>query len=215
MTWNRTPVYLMALALVASLALAGGAVAQGAPDNRGTIKIHDDLETDPDERNEPHVSCDFYVEGFNMKDPTGYLVFYTWPPTGNKDEIAPTGDSLDWTGTPDGDGEYDFFKGAYRLPAGHYRVEAWTNDGHPGGESHFAKEKMFWVDPCEEEEPPCVDNPETEIDDCNPPVCVDDPETEIDECDDTVIPFFPGFTALALGSLGALAMLGIALRRRS
>lgn len=209
-----TNAWILGLLVVAALAFTGGATAQGNPDNRGTIKIHDNLTADPDERNEPHVSCDFYVQGFNMKDPEGHLTFWTWPPTANKQEITPTGDSLDWTGTADGDGEFEFINGAYYLPAGHYRVEAYTHDGHPGHDAHFAKAKMFWVDPCEEE-PECVDDPETEIDDCNPPECVDDPETEIDECDETEIPFFPGFTSLALGSLGAAAMVGLALRRRS
>lgn len=182
--------------------------------NRGTIKIHDDLVADPDERNEPHVSCDFYVQGFNMNDPSGHLTFIAWPPTGNKDVVVPGGDSLNWTGTPDGDGEWDFLKGPYFLPAGHYRVEAYTHDDHPGHEGgHFAKAKMFWVDPCDDQ-PPCVDDPDTPADDCNPPVCVDDPETEIDECE-TEIPFFPGFTALALGSVGALGAVGLILRRRS
>jgi hypothetical protein len=200
--------------LVFAFALAGGATAQGAPDNRGTIKVHDNATADPDERNEPHVSCDFYVQGFNMKDPSGHLTFYAWPPTGNKDEVTPTGDTLVWTGTPDGDGEFGFLKGAYYLPEGHYRVEAFTDDGHPGHEGHFAKAKMFWVDPCGSEQPPCVDNPDTQADDCNPAPCVDNVETQTDECG-TEIPFFPGFTQLALGSLGALAVVGLVLRRRS
>lgn len=57
---------------------------------------------DPDSRNQPHVSCDFYIEGFNMKDSTGYLRFYSWPPTGNKSVVTPSGDTLTWTGTADG-----------------------------------------------------------------------------------------------------------------
>lgn len=211
---SRMLSYLMTLALAASLAFAGSAAAQGNDDNRGTIKIHDDLTTDPEERNEPHVSCDFYVQGFNMNDDSGFLVFYSWPPTGNKTEVTPEGDNLTWTGVPDGDGEFNFLKGAYQLPVGHYRVEAWTDEGHPSGGEQFAKAKMFWVDPCDsEEEPPCVDDPETEQDECA--VDSDCPEdVPVEECD-VVIPFFPGFTALALGSLGALAMVGLALRRRS
>ena len=196
---QRTLTWLMSAALLGLLVASGGATAQNDT-NRGTVKIHDDLVTDPEERNEPRVSCDFYVQGFNFNDPDGYLLFQSWPPTGDKEEVTPTGDTLLWTGTPDGDGEYDFLKGAYSLPAGHYRLEVYTNDGHPGhNEGHFAKSKMFWVDPCEGEQPPCVD----------------DPETEVDECEETEIPFFPGFTSLALGSLGALAMVGLALRRRS
>ncbi|HUR70229.1 MAG TPA: hypothetical protein VM370_13375 [Candidatus Thermoplasmatota archaeon] len=205
---------LIALLLVGSLA-AFGTAAAAKDDNRGTIKVHDDETADPEVRNEPHVSCDFWIEGFNMKDPDGYLVFYSWPPTGDKSEVTPTGDGLDWTGTADGDGEYDFLNGAYQLPAGHYRVEAYTNDGHPGGDgSHFAKAKMFWVDPCETEcqedcNPCTVDcNPCTE--DCTPPPCSED--VPADECEE--VPFFPGAAPLALGILGSVAIAGSVMYRK-
>jgi len=206
---------LIALSLVVAVSLTGTALAV-SDNNRGTVKIHDGPDADPDERNEPHVSCDFYVQGFNFHDGSGRLAFQVWPPTSNPADVTPTGDDLEWTGTDDGDGEFNFEKGAYYLPEGHYRLEVYTYDDHPGHEGgHFAKAKMFWVDPCEEEQPPCVDDEATEVDDCNPPPCVDDEQTEIDECDETEIPFFPGFGALALGSLGALAMVGLALRRRT
>ncbi|HVM45865.1 MAG TPA: hypothetical protein VM582_08020 [Candidatus Thermoplasmatota archaeon] len=202
---RRTPRLVLTLIAASLLAAAPTAVAQN-DDNRGTVKVHDSPVEDPDQRNVPHVTCDFYVEGFNMKDPTGTIVFYSWPPTGDKSEVTPTGDTLVWTGTPDGDGEYDFLKGPYFLPAGHYRVEVYTDDGHPGHE-HFAKAKMFWVDPCGDEEPVCVE-------DCDvPPDCPEDMPFE--ECEETEIPFFPGFTGFALASLGAAAMVGLALRRRS
>lgn len=190
---------------------ATGAAAQGESDtNRGTIKIHDGPVADPEVRNEPHVSCDFYVQGFNMNDGSGFIKFIAWPPTGDKDVVTPTGDTLTWNGTPDGDGEYDFLKGAYYLPAGHYRVEVYTYDGHPGHDSgHFAKAKMFWVDPCEDDTPPTVP-PTPPLDD--EPVCPEDMPFE--ECD-TEIPFFPSAASLVLGSVGALAAVGLALRRRN
>ena len=207
----RTLICLIATALVASLAFAGTATAQGN-DNRGTIKIHDDLVEDPEEQNVPHVSCDFYVQGFNMKDPAGSIVFYSWPPTGDKSEVTASGDTQTWVGTPDGDGEFDFLKGPYQLPSGHYRIEVYTDDGHPHGD-HFAKAKMFWVDPCGDEEPICVDDETTEENECAP--VVDCPEdVPVEECE-TEIPFFPGFTSLVLGSLGALAVVGMMWRRRS
>lgn len=213
---SRTPLaFLMTAMLCLALALAGTAAAQNDT-NRGTVKIHDGPDADPDQRNEPHVSCDFYVEGFNFNDDSGYLRFEVWPPTSNKAPITPTGDDLEWTGTSDGDGGYDFEKGAYYLPEGHYRLEVFTYDGHPShDEGHFAKAKMFWVDPCEDEQPPCIDDNTTAGDDCDPAPCVDNPDTEIDECDETEIPFFPGFTSLALGSLGALAIVGMMWRRRA
>ena len=154
-TRARLLICLLATSVVASLAFAGTAAAQNDT-NRGTVKIHDDMETDPEERNVPHVSCDFFVQGFNFNDPEGSLVFVSWPPTGDMSEVTPTGDDLNWTGTEDGDGEYDFLKGPYQLPPGHYRLEVYTDDGHPGHDQHFAKAKTFWVDECEgESEIPC------------------------------------------------------------
>lgn len=197
---------LVALALVGSMAAAGAASAQ-SDDNRGTIKIHDSAVEDPEQRNVPHVSCEFYVQGFNMKDPSGTIVFYSWPPTGDKSVVAAGGDTQAWTGTPDGDGEYDFLKGPYTLAEGHYRVEVFTDDGHPGHEGHFAKAKMFWVDPCGGPLPPTPPTPPEETE------CPED--VSVTECEETEIPFFPGFTSLALGSLGATAVVGLALRRRS
>lgn len=198
---TRTTCLLM-IALATTLAFTGTAWA-AKDDNRGTIKIHDGATADPDERNEPHVSCDFYVQGFNMKDAQGHLEFFSWPPTGDKSGITPSGDTLTWTGTADGDGEWNFQKGAYFLPEGHYRLEAYTDDGHPGNESHFAKAKMFWVDPCDEGG--CTEN-------CTPPPppCV---EGQDEGC--TEVPFFPTPAAMALGIVGTLGAVGaIMLRRR-
>lgn len=211
---SRPLAALLALVLAASFAV-GTASANGNDDNRGTIKVHDDEDADPDPRNEPHVSCDFWVQGFNMHDAEGVLKFYAWPPTGDKSIVTPTGDDLAWEGTPDGDGEYDFLSGAYQLPVGHYRVEAWTTDDHPG-HTHFAKAKMFWVDPCAEG---CEE-------DCNPPTPTPTPTPPTtppaDECPEDVpadecvpIPFFPGPIALALGALGATGSALMIARRRS
>ncbi|MCA1818748.1 MAG: fibronectin type III domain-containing protein, partial [Halobacteriales archaeon] len=48
-----------------------------------------------------------------------------------------------------------FLEGPFTLDAGHYRVEAFSSTGHPGGdEDHFAKAKMFWVEPCASTPPP-------------------------------------------------------------
>jgi len=135
------------------LVLLASCLAQD--NNRGTVKVHADSSADPDRKNEPHVSCDFYVQGFGFRDPSGTLRFFTWAPTGDGTPITPTGDNLVWTGTPDGDGEFDFLKGPYQLPAGHYRVNVYTDDGHPGGNSsQKAKSKVFWVDECAAPPPP-------------------------------------------------------------
>jgi len=140
--------------LMMLVAVSATAVAHGG--NHGTLKVHDDAIVEPETKNEPHVSCDFWMEGFNMHDSGGELVFYGWPPTdATKSVIVPTGDDLVWTGTLEDDEDgYHFLKGPYQLPAGHYRVEAFSNDGHPGDHDHFSKTKTFWVDECEEGEIP-------------------------------------------------------------
>jgi len=138
----------IALAAATLVAFTPSGAAHGG--NHGTIKVHDEVDAEPDRRNEPHVSCDFWIEGFNMHDSMGSLVFEAWPPTGDKEEVTPAGDTLAWVGTPEEDQDgYHFLKGPYALPPGHYRVEAFSNDGHPGGHDHFSKAKMFWVDECE------------------------------------------------------------------
>ena len=124
--------------------------------NRGTVKVHNGPDTDPARRNEPHVDCDFYIQGFGFNDPSGSLQFFVWRPTGDKTPVTPTGDSLTWTGTAAAKKGFDFQKGPYQLDAGHYRVEVYTDDGHPGNAAHSAKSKVFWVDECAKPAPPPV-----------------------------------------------------------
>lgn len=162
---------VLALGMLVIAGWSLGTVGAHSGNNHGTIKVHDDEEVDPSTRNQPHVSCEFWIEGFNMSDDEGHLVFYDWPPTGDKEEVTPGGASTDWSGEaePDEDG-FHFNVGPYTLPPGHYRVEAFVDQGHPGNEDHSAKSKMFWVDPCEEECPP---NGEiilfTQEEECPPP----------------------------------------------
>lgn len=139
--------------MIVGLAVLGFAASPAAAqsdnaNNKGTIKVHEGEDADPDRRNEPHVECGFFVEGFNMKEDSGYLVFYDWPPTGDKSEVTPAGDGLDWTGEAeeDNNGGFHFLNGEYDLPPGHYRVEAWE---HGVQQDRMAKAKMFWVDECE------------------------------------------------------------------
>lgn len=145
---------------VAFLLLAVPATAhQGT--NHGTIKVHDDLVTEPEEKNEPQVDCDFWIEGFNMAQESGTLLFFEWPPTGDKSEVA----NDTWIGTPETEGEgFHFLNGPYSFDSGHYRVEAYLDEGKPGNTDHFSKAKMFWVDcgeppeiPEEPEEGDCPD----------------------------------------------------------
>lgn len=146
--------------ILVTLVLAFVATPVGAThNNQGTVKVHDDADENPDIRNVPHVSCDFWIEGFKLGDDSGWIRFFGWPPTGDKTEVTPTGDDLDWAAdSGSASGEYHFLSGPYQLPTGHYRVEVYTNDGHPGSDSgHFAKAKTFWVEPCEGPvvNPPC------------------------------------------------------------
>lgn len=146
------------LALLTAVAFAS-APAAGTHNNQGTVKVHDNEDENPDQRNVPHVSCDFWIEGFMLGDDSGWIVFYSWPPTGDKSEVTPTGADLTWEADAgDASGEFHFLQGPFQLPPGHYRVEVYTDDGHPGSDSgHFAKTKTFWVEPCDVPvvHPPC------------------------------------------------------------
>jgi hypothetical protein len=124
--------------------VAASALPATSQGNSGTIKVHDGTAADPAERNEPHVTGDAYVEGFNMAADGGDLLFYTWPPTGDMTLALAT----TWTGD-DADPAVHFLAGPFTLPCGHYRVFAYNGDGpddptepQPGG----AKKKTFWVD---------------------------------------------------------------------
>lgn len=132
--------------LIAGMLLLTAPAAAHENNNHGTIKVHDEEEVDPPEQNHPHVDCEFFVEGFNMSDDSGTLVFYSWPPTGDMSEVM----NATWEGEPkDGDG-FHFLSGPFTLSSGHYRVEAFVDSGHPGGQEHAAKSKMFWVT-CEQD----------------------------------------------------------------
>ncbi|GEM_PF-3870617 len=141
---SRITAGLLAFLVVLALPMVVGvAAAKSTDNNAGTIKVHDDMSADPDEKNQPHVSCDFWIEGFNMQDSSGALRFQAWPPTGNKTVVTPTGDGLNWTAdSGNKHGNYHFLNGPYELPAGHYKVTA-INEG---GEK--TKSKVFWVDDC-------------------------------------------------------------------
>lgn len=149
------------LALSTALALAALPV-QAAHNNQGTVKVHDNESENPPQRNVPHVSCDFWIEGFKMSDDSGWIRFFGWPPTGDKSEVTPTSGAaeLNWNAdSGDESGEFRFLAGPFRLDPGHYRVEVFTHDGHPGGDSgRFAKAKTFWVEPCNAV-PPVVNPP--------------------------------------------------------
>lgn len=151
MSLQRLLISLVVLGLVAFAAPA----AAHESSNHGTIKVHDDAVVTPPTRNDPHVSCEFYIEGFNMADVSGRLEFYSIPPTSNPPVLVMT---ANWTGTPEPDGTgTHFLAGPFNLTAGHYLVEAFLDDGRPGNTDHKSKSKVFWVNPCQPgaEVPPC------------------------------------------------------------
>lgn len=146
-TWSTLGALTVLIALPLAFMLAPGAAHAGT--NHGTIKVHDEETAGPETRNEPHVDCDFWIQGFSMSDSSGHLVFYSWPPTGNKEVVH----TVDWTADSEeeqGAGGFNFLDGPFTFEAGHYRVEAYTDEGHPGSTDHLAKAKMFWVEPCDE-----------------------------------------------------------------
>lgn len=150
-----SPLLLIAIALV----LASAPPASATHANPGTLKVHDDEDENPDTRNVPHVSCDFWLEAMGMSDDEITIRFFGWPPTGDKSEVTPTKGSLSATADEGNEsGEFHFLVGPYSLPEGHYRVEVYTDDGHPGkNPQHMAKAKTFWVEPCDQppRNPPC------------------------------------------------------------
>lgn len=176
---NRThhfATWLAALAMTALLLLSMTPVSakqgdDGGNGNPGTIKVHDEADADPDQRNEPHVDCeDFWVEGFNMAADSGDLTFFSWPPTGDKSVVL----EAEWT-ADDGEPEHHFLAGPFTLPAGHYRAEATNAEKGGGGpdddgdddggdegdddgsDGTHTKKKMFWVEECDDAEAPAED----------------------------------------------------------
>lgn len=147
-----------ALMIAVSMVLAATPAAAHESGNHGTIKVHDEETANPATRNEPHVDCeDFWIQGFKMADSSGHLVIYSWPPTGNKSEVM----NEEWNAIShdhEGAGGFGFNAGPFHLDAGHYRVEVFLDAGHNGNRDHFAKAKMFWVEPCEAPPLPCPTN---------------------------------------------------------
>lgn len=152
---RNTLIYTLLIGLALAAMPPASAQSEG---NQGSIKVHDEAVVVPPTRNDPHVSCDFYIEGFNMEDDSGYLLFFRIPPTSNPPEQVL---NATWTGAPEADqsGGFHFLAGPFNFTEGHYRVEAYNDDGAPG-DGQGQKSKVFWVNPCEPgaEQPPCPPN---------------------------------------------------------
>jgi hypothetical protein len=162
------PGLLATVALVVALGWAGGAAA--ANTDKGTVKVHEAASENPEQQNDPHVSCDFFIEGFHIDDTSGTIVVKSWPPTGDGTTVL----TDTWTGTAEATGTGDHFNnGPYNLSAGHYKVFVFGDAGHPGNTDHALKTKVFWVDQCGA---PCTE-------DCQPPpVCTDNCQPCTSDC---------------------------------
>jgi hypothetical protein len=146
--WRRLfAVGLLAVALV-FVAVSSQVSSQGDP-NSGTIKVHDGPTATPPERNEPHVTGDFWVEGSNMAASSGDLFFFSWPPTGDRTLV------MEGNWTADGAEPANHFNaGPFDLPCGHYRVGASNGPAQASDFPSGMKKKTFWVEGCESP-PPC------------------------------------------------------------
>ncbi|RQW96831.1 LPXTG cell wall anchor domain-containing protein [Micromonospora globispora] len=158
-----------AAAGVASLAIATPALAADPNGANGTVKI-DGPEYQLDNRNEPHVTCEFQVEFFNFdKDEPATLIFSAQPPSSSDfhevgrlaDQVVSDDEASGGAYTRDPDNVYKFsintgapdndpytldLAGAYLHPKQGYHVKLTVDrQNHPGWTE---KHKVFWVKPC-------------------------------------------------------------------
>lgn len=134
----------ISLALFAALSLA--TIPANAGDaNPGTLKVHEAGELG-DMRNDPHVGCEFFLEGFNMVAASGTITIKAWPPTGDK-RVVLTGN---WSADGGDANGHHFVAGPFTLAEGHYKAYVSNAPEH-------TKTKVFWVDGCQSNPPPpCV-----------------------------------------------------------
>lgn len=196
---------------IGMLTLVGFAIPLALADNPGDVKIHDPNQLEL-QRNDPHVGCSFFVEGFNMDATSGTITFEAWPPTGNMTIVHASGAAETWTADDtNAQGHHHFVSGPYSLPDTHTHIQGTHYKVFVSNDNHD-KMKVFWVKcdtvtgGCTEGcQPPCTENCST-----TPPTC-----QETDTCPPTTqVPFFPSATSMVLGVVGAGASVLVALRRR-
>jgi LPXTG-motif cell wall-anchored protein len=172
----------LALALVSMAATAAGAAfaapalaADPTPDPagaNGTVKI-DGPEFQLDNRNEPHVTCEFQVEFFDLDEgERGTLIFEAQPPS-SKDfhEVGRLEDQLlsddaatggAYTRDPDevfsypGDIELDLTDADLHKNQGYHIKLTVDRDNHP---NWTEKHKVFWLEPCPPSPTPSESSP--------------------------------------------------------
>ncbi len=89
---------------------------------------------------EPHVSCQFYVQGANIAGAQGMVTLRPWSADGAP--AAPAVLTGTYAGTPAAAGKYQFVAGPYLLAAGHYEVAVSASSGLD------TRHASFWVDAC-------------------------------------------------------------------
>lgn len=140
--------------VTASPTPAAGQNSTGAAGDNGTVKIHNLSTPVTDRRNEPHVSCSFYLDafGFDPNQPVFWRIT-AWAPTGDRATVVENGEieHLD----SNGNGHTDPITLA---SGGHFKL-FWNITPEFGS----AKHKVFWVTPCASTSsaPPPPSTPET------------------------------------------------------
>ena len=149
--------------ILAVMIVTASVAAADPPGNNGTVKI-DGVAFDDAPDNEPHVGCIFQVDfyGFDEGDLTADVTFEAHPPTGNAvlltdvvfigEDAAGGGTDLDASVTYDLSGPLAAFE---PHPQQGYHVKLTVNaEGSIGADT---KHKVFWVEGCDEPEPPEID----------------------------------------------------------
>lgn len=154
----------LAAGTVGMIAVAGAPATAGShnpPGNNGTIKV-DDRPFDSAPDNEPHVGCDFQIDfyGFDEgEDLNADVTFTAHPPTGGgetllTDEVfigedpAGGGTDLDASVTYDLSDRLASYEPHDQQG---YHVKLTINaDGSQGADT---KQKVFWIEGCEDESP--------------------------------------------------------------
>jgi len=128
--------------------------------NNGTIKINNEEMPDSIPNNHPHVSCNFRVDFYNYDkgDYNAKVTFSLMPPTADSDNslTVTSGNLKPFIGA-------DYAGGGRDLDASKKYTLGFTGPAHdkqgyhvkvvvnaPGSKGSDKKQKVFWVQPCEE-----------------------------------------------------------------
>ncbi|WP_242624032.1 LPXTG cell wall anchor domain-containing protein [Micromonospora kangleipakensis] len=165
---------LTAAAAMACLALGSPALATDPGGANGTVKI-DGPAYQLDNRNEPHVTCEFQVEFFNFdKDERASLIFEAWPPSAPDfhevkrvtDVLVSDDKASGGSYRNDPDEVFRFSAADLNLteamahPKQGYHIKLTVDrQNHPGWTE---KHKVFWLKPCESTESPSPTPSESE-----------------------------------------------------